>query len=469
MYKPAFLQIVVLAAILPGCTLGPDYVAPAATQAPEWIEPASADPVDLSWWDSFGDPILSSLIERAISNAPDVRVANARLAEARANRDAVFGGQFPQVNATASATENTLSENGQLPIANIPGFERNFSLFDIGFDASWEIDLWGRQRRQREAASAQADAALEAKRETQLRLAAEVARSYMDLRAAQREVVLRQQLAEYASERAEIVSKLEVAGDASRVDLEQARSSAANTASQLPLAKAKAAYASYRIAALLGVPPEQTLPELAPAAPLPQGPDNIGVGLRSDLLERRPDVRRAERELAAATAGIGVAQADLFPRFSLLTSFGTQARNSGDLTSSDSLRFVGGPQFSWPIFSAGRVRAQIRAADARADGAAAAWEGTVASALADSEAAINRFANSQVALGHAMNALESQRHSHDLASQRFEAGEDSRGQQLAAETELAQAELGALQAQLTALDAAIALNKALGGGWSDAD
>ncbi len=182
-----------------------------------------------------------------------------------------------------------------------------------------------------------------------------------------------------------------------------------------------------------------------------------------------PNVRRAERELAAATAGIGVAKADMFPRFSLLGSFGTQARDTGDLTSSNSLRFVGGPQFSWPIFAAGRIRAQIRAADARADGAAAAWEGAVAGALADSESAINRYANAQAALGHAQSALESQRRTHQLAGQRFGAGEDSRGQWLAAQSELAQAELGALQAKSAALDAAIALNKALGGGWTDAE
>ena len=225
----------------------------------------------------------------------------------------------------------------------------------------------------------------------------------------------------------------------------------------------------YRIAALLGTAPEEIASELELPAPIPAPPFTIRAGLRSDLLERRPDVRRAERELAAATAGIGIAKADMFPRFSLLGSLGTQARNSGDLTSSDSLRLNVGPHFSWPIFSAGRIRAQVRAADARAEGAAAAWEGVVAGALADSEAAINRHANAQIAYSHALEALDSQRRVNALARRRYDAGEDSRGQWLAAEIELAQAEMGMVQAQSVSLDAAIALNKALGGGWSDAD
>lgn len=455
---------------LAGCTVGPDYAPPESTAGAKWVEPAvTTSPVDLAWWNSFNDPLLSELVERAIANAPDVRIANARLAEARANRDAVYGGRFPQVNASGAVTENVLSENGQLPVANIPGFDRSFSLFDIGFDASWEIDLWGRQQREREGAQARAEAALEARRETQLRLAAEVARSYMDLRAAQQEAGLRQGMANNASTQAELLAQLFEAGDVSKIEAESARSAAANLAGQVPPARTRAAAARYRIAALLGVAPEDSPRELLGPAPLPSPPMMVGAGLRSELLERRPDVRRAERELAAATAGIGIAKADLFPRFSLLGSFGIQARDSGDLTSSDSLRANIGPHFSWPIFSAGRIRAQVRAADARAEGAAAAWEGAVAGALADSETAINRHANALIAYSYAVDALDSQHRIHSLAWKRYEAGEDSRTQWLAAELELAQAELAMLQTQSAALDAAIALNKALGGGWSDAD
>lgn len=450
---------------LAACTVGPDYAEPKSTAAPEWVEPASSQPVDLAWWNSFGDAMLSSLVERALASAPDVRVAEARLAEARASRDAVYGGSGPQGGLNGSVTENQLSENGQLPVANIPGFDRRFSLFDLGFDASWELDLWGRQARERQSADAQADAALEAMHEARLRLAAEVARSYVDLRAGQEEVTLRKRLADAALGRADLASKLFESGELSRLDFDQTLSAAKASEAQVLQAEARTAAAAYRIAALLGVAPETIVPELMQPAFLPQTPTQIAAGLRSDLLERRPDVRKAERELAAATANVGVATADLFPRFSLFGSLGSQARNAGDLTSSDSVHFSVGPQFSWPIFSMGSIRARIRTADARADGAAASWEGTVASALADSESAINRQARAQAALAAMTGSLASQRGAHRLASQRFQSGEDSRIQWLSADSELAQAELAVSQSHTAALDAAIALYKALGGGW----
>lgn len=469
MRNPLTLPLIALTAALAGCTVGPDYAPPKTSAAPEWVEQASLAPVDLEWWDQFHDPMLSSLVERAIASAPDARVAEARLAEARANRDATYGGRAPQGAVTGSATENVLSKNGQLPIASIPGFSRDFSLFDIGFDASWEIDLWGRQRRAEQAADARAGAALEAKRDVQLRLAAEVARSYTDLRSAQRQVALRQALAEDAQGRAQLAQQLYKAGDASRIDAEQAQAAASAAAAQVPQAQAQAAAAAYRIAALLGVPPEQVVPELEKPAPLPEAPRVINAGLRSGLLQRRPDVRRAERELAAATAGIGIAKADLFPRLTLMGSAGSQARSLGDIASGDSLRLGIGPSFSWPIFSFGRIRAQIRAADARADGAAAAWQGAVAGALADSEASINRHARAQEALDKARSALASQQEAARLARQRYEAGEDSRIQWLTAKSRLGEAELAATQAQSAALDASIALFKALGGGWDQSE
>ncbi|MBD3730957.1 MAG: efflux transporter outer membrane subunit, partial [Sphingomonadales bacterium] len=407
--SPSLAAAIALPLALAACTVGPDYAPPQTSVSPQWVEPASLDPVDLAWWENFNDPLLTRLVEQAIANAPEVRVAEARVAEARANRDAVYGGRAPQVQAKGSATENVLSKNGQIPIGNIPGFEREFPLYDLGFDASWEIDLWGRQTRQQQAANAQADAALEGRRDAQLRLAAEVARSYTDLRAAQRETALRRDIAVAAQGRADLADQLYTAGAGSRLDAEQARAAAASAAASVPQAEAQAASAAYRIAALLGAAPETLVPQLEAPAPLPQAPQVISVGLRSDLLQRRPDVRQAERQLAAATANIGVATADLFPRFSLLGSVGTQARAPGDLVSGDSLRLNIGPSFAWPIFSFGRIRAQIRAADARADGAAAAYEGAVAGALADSESAINRHARAQAALAQAQRALASQR------------------------------------------------------------
>ncbi|MCB2089727.1 MAG: efflux transporter outer membrane subunit [Sphingomonadaceae bacterium] len=462
-----FTPLPLLALALSACAVGPDYERPQSAMAPDWVEPASLEPVDLAWWNSFHDPLLTSLVERAIATAPDVRVAQARLEEARANRDAVRGGRLPSATVTGAANETVLSKNGQLPIDKIPGFARDFSLFDIGFDASWELDFWGRQQRRKQGAEARTDAALEARRDVQIRLAAEVARAYTDMRTAQREATLRQQIADAQAGRAQLADQLFRAGDASRMEAEAATTVAANAARMVPEAQARADAAAYRIAALLGVPPEEILPELQQPSALPEPPVTIAAGVRSDLLSRRPDLRRAERELAAATADIGVAKADLYPRFALMGSAGSQAVNAGDLPSSDSFRLSLGPSISWPIFNGGRIRAQIRAADARADGALAAYEGTVTGALADSEAALNRHRRSQLALGQARRALASQRIAHDLSRQRFAAGEDSRLQYLAAQAQLAEVELATLQAQAAELQAAIALYKALGGGWRD--
>ncbi len=452
---------------LAGCTVGPDYQRPApaaATQA-SWLEPGTPGAVDLAWWDSFADPQLSALVDRAIANAPDLREAEARLAEARANRDAVAGGRLPGVEAKGSITENRLSENGQLPIGNIPGVDRAFRLFDLGFDASWELDFWGRRTRQTEAANARAEAALYGQRDVMLTLIGEVARSYFDLRAAQADAASARALASSDAELARLTQLRFAAGEASRLELERAEGAARTSAAATPDTEARAAAAAYRIAALVGAAPEEVAPALRQPVPVPASPDRILVGVRSELLERRPDIRRAERELAAATGDIGVATADLFPRFSLFGSLGQQARTPGDLFSGDSTRLQIGPSFSWPIFSGGTIRAQIRAADARAQGAAARYERAVLGALSDSEAAINRFLNARMAEAETAAALARERSAFALAERRATSGEDDRLTLLRARQTLIAAERRADQAKVAKGQAAVALYKALGGGW----
>ncbi|MDP5279657.1 efflux transporter outer membrane subunit [Sphingomonas sp. DG1-23] len=460
-------RLPLLALVLAGCTVGPDYQRPAptaASQAP-WLEPGTPGAVDLAWWDGFGDPQLAALVDRALASAPDLREAEARLAEARANRDAVAGGRLPSLEAKGSVTENRLSENGQLPIGNIPGVDREFRLFDLGFDASWELDFWGRRTRQTEAANARAEAALFGRRDVMLTLIGEVARSYFDLRAAQADAASAQALAGSDAELARLTRLRLDAGEASRLDLERAEGAARTSAAAVPDAEARGAAAAYRIAALVGAPPEEIAPALRKPAPLPASPDRILIGVRSELLERRPDIRRAERELAAATADIGVATADLFPRFSLIGSLGQQARTPGDLFSGDSTRLQIGPSFSWPIFSGGTIRAQIRAADARAQGAAARYEKAVLGALSDSEAAINRFLNARTAEAEAGAAAERERAAFALADKRATSGEDDRLTLARARQSLLGAERRADQAKAAKGQAAIALYKALGGGW----
>jgi multidrug efflux system outer membrane protein len=463
MFRP-FLAIAG-AALLAGCTVGPDYRPPQTPVAPGWVEAGTPGEVDLQWWERFSDPQLTALVARAVASSPDLREAEARVREARANRDATAGGRLPAVEAKGSATQNVLSENGQLPIANIPGFERDFPLFDLGFDASWEVDLWGRRTRQLQAADAQVAAAGFERGDAMLSLIGELVRAYLDLRAAQADQASVEALAASDTELARLAGLRFRAGEASRLELERAQATERTSAASAPETRARGAAAAYRIAALIGVAPEQVVPELLVPRPLPTAPDTILIGVRSDLLVRRPDVRRAERELAAATAEIGVATADLFPRFSLFGSVGQQARDPADLLSSGSTRLQIGPSFSWPIFSAGRIRAQIRAADARAEAAAARYEKAVTGALSDSEAAINRFLNTRAVELDAAAALEREQAAFALAERRASQGEDDRLTLERARQALLAARRRADQARAAKAEAAVALFKALGGGW----
>jgi len=447
-------------------TVGPDYAAPPPIAAgTDWFEPADHGAVDPMWWNSFGDPLLARLVQRALADAPSLAEAEARLAEARASQAAVTGARLPQVNASGSAQENRISENGQFPAARIPGFPTDFSLFDLGFDASWEIDLWGRRTRAVQAAGATVEAAEASRDGVLVTLAAEVARNYAELRVAQAQIAAGRDASGARAQLARLTALLDQEGEGTAIDAETAAAQFATGSAELPLASARAAAAAFRIAALLGAPPEELAGELLSPAAIPQAADSILVGVRSDLLRRRPDIRRAERQLASATADIGVATADLFPSFSLTGGLGVQSRTPDGLFDPGALRLAIGPRFSWPVFSGGRVRAQIAAADARAAAAAARYDGAVADALADSEAAINRWLASRAAQDLAHIALARQSRAFALSSLRFDRGEDSRISLEQARLVLVNTQRLAAEADGATTIAAIALYKSLGGSW----
>lgn len=462
---PPRLLAVLLSAALAGCTVGPDYRAPKIEVGEAWVGAIDAGAVDAAWWQSFDDPMLSALVDRAIAGNKDLTEAGARLREARALRDAARGRALPQAGVGALATQNRLSENGQLPVGKVPGLGRDLSIFDGGFDASWEIDLWGGTRRAVESAEARTDAAQEAQRGTMIQVIAEVVRVYIELRAAQSLEANAVADATAQEDIARLVAARLRAGLASRADLARAETLARGTAASVPQHGAEADAAAFRLALLVGEPPEVIYESLRTPRPLPSVNREVRAGLRSDLLRRRPDVRRAERELAAATADIGVATAELFPRFSLLGGVGFQARGLDDLISSDSLRFQIGPALRWPLFSGGRIRAQIRAADARADAALARYERAVLEALADSETAINRYAAAGAVCAEREAAHASAAEAAELARRRYRAGEEDLTALLQAELAQRAANRADLQARAAALQQFAALYKALGGGW----
>lgn len=458
-----------LAISLAGCTVGPDYRPPATTVGEAWIAPVSTAEVDAAWWTRFEDPLLTELVGSAIAGNKDLAEASARLREARANRDAIRGRSAPQVGASAAATQNRLSENGPLPVGKVPGLGPELSIYDVGFDASWEIDLWGGTRRAIESAEARAQSAAEARRAVVIQVIAEVARSYIDLRTAQSLRATAVADAHAQEEIARLIADRLRVGLASRFDLVRAEAQARSTAATIPGFEGDAAAAAFRLALLLGQPPEALYDRLRQPGLLPQVNIEVRAGLRSDLLRRRPDLRQAERDLAAATADVGVATAELFPRISLLGGIGQQAREPGDLFSADSLRFQFGPSLHWPIFSGGRIRAQTRAADARADAAMVRYERAILSALSDSETAINRYASAGRARTERDAARSAAAEAVSLARRRYLAGEDDLTVLLQTQASLSAADRLSIQALAAELLQLTALYKALGGGWDAVD
>jgi len=459
-----------LAAALAGCTtVGPDYRPPEPQVQGAWVSPVSSEAVDGIWWQRFDDPQLAELVEAAIAGNKDIEEAGARLREARANRDAIYGRELPQAGVSAIATQNRLSENGQLPVGKVPGLGRSLAIYDIGFDASWEIDLWGGTRRAIESGEARAQAAEEARRGVILQVIAEVVRAYIDLRSAQE---LRSNAiadAEAQAGVARLAGDRLRAGAASRLDFLRAEAQARSTAATIPAYESDAAAAVFRLALLVGQPPEALDMRLRQAAPMPAADFKVAAGLRSELLRRRPDIRLAERDLAASTADIGVATAELFPHLSLIGGIGLQARRPGDLPSDRSLRLQVGPSLRWPIFSGGRIRAQIRAADARADAARARYERAVLAALADSETSINRFAAAGFVAAERAAARTAAAEAVELARRRYTSGEEDLTALLQAQIAYSAADRAHIQAKAARLLQLAALYKALGGGWEAAE
>lgn len=466
-------RLLIIALPLPllaaACTVGPDYHRPAAPgETGTWLTHADTREVELEPWHNLNDPVLSDLIDKALAANLDIAEAEGKLREARAQRSATAAKDLPTVTAKGSAQQTQTSLVGQFPARNIPFYDRNFSLFEAGFDASWEIDLWGGQRRAKQAADRQIDAARARSVDVRLQTVAEVVRTYAQLRGAQASLASVRADAAAQAETSRVAHLRYQAGEAARFDDSRAEEQARTSAAAIPGLEADIRAAAFKLGVLTGRPPEEMTALIDTAAPLPVLPANVAVGARADMLRRRPDVRAAEADLAAATANIGVETSNLYPKLSLTGTFTQQARNPGDLVSADAFGFAVGPKLSWAIFDAGRVRAQIRAANARADQAAARYTKAVLNALADSETAINRYAAALATAKQRDAARAASRTSLDLANQRYRAGEDDLLALLQAQSAYSNADRAAAQAHEAALEAYATLVKALGGGWQEA-
>ncbi len=472
MKTPALFLLAPLAAMLGGCNVGPDSHAPAANAPAQWSEPlaggeSTAAATDAAWWKNFHDAELDSLIDRAVSANLDLKIAEARLREARARQGVADAALGPTLEAKGAAQRQRQSENqpvlGSLPLPPTIPFTNN--VYQAGFDASWEVDIFGGTRREAQAAAADVAAAEYHRRGAVVSLLAEVARNYIEARGDQRRLdITRQNL--IAQQDALTLSKDRAQkGLASDLDPEQAAALLATTRAEVPALQNSLDASIHRLGVLLSLPPGALAEELSQTAPIPAAPASVAVGLPSELIERRPDVRQAESELAAQTARIGVATADLFPKFFLTGAAGFESVSTSDLFTGPSRMGSIGPTLQWKVFDSGTIRANIRVQNARQEQALAHYEQTVLYAFEDVENALVSYANEQTRRQSLAQAATLDEDALHLANQRYANGIASFLDVLDAERSLYETQDKLAQSDRAIAVDLVTLYKALGGGW----
>jgi len=429
------------------------------------------EPSIASWWKSFNDPQLDSLVERAVRTNQDLRIAEARVREARALYRIASSQLWPTVDAGGSYARQNQSKNqpvlGSLPMPQGIPYENN--VYQAGFDASWEVDVFGGNRRGVEAGKAEVAAAEFGRRNVLVTLLGEVARNYVELRGCQRRLEIATNNLKTQEEALALTQDRFKNGLTSDLDVQQAATLLANTRAVIPTLESGIQGYIHRLGVLLGQPPEALLAELSAPAAIPSSPPEVPVGLPSELLRRRPDVQQAERQLAASTARIGVATADLFPKFSLTGVAGFESTSASDWFAGGSKFWSLGPTVQWRIFDAGRIRANIRVQNARQEQALAAYEETVLMSFEDVENSLVAYAKEQIRRRSLEDAVNSSQDSLHLANQLYSNGLASFINVLDAERSLYQAEDALAVSDKAVTQNLISLYKALGGGWETLD
>ena len=462
------------AALLGGCTtVGPDYRAPEAAVPAAYTEPSVGGAAQLDhWWRGFGDAQLAALVEQALTQNLDIELAAARIREARALEGAAGAGASPQVAAEASVTRQRISENA-IPVPpgsggggsiGLPGSE--FTSWRAGFDASWEIDLFGRNKREREAAAARTGAAVWNRRDAEVAVAAEVAGAYLHLRTLQARIANAEAELSRLERFEQLVDARARGGLVTGQDLEQQRSERSAAAAAIPALQAAAKAEIHALGVLTGQTPGALADQLA--APAAQPPiASVPPGLPSELLRRRPDIRAAERDLAAATADIGVAVADLYPRISLTAAPALVSTALGSLLSWGSRSFSAGAALDWPIFDGGRRKANIEVRTARQEHAAVAYRKAVLTALKDVEDALGRVDGDRRQLAQLEQAQANAARAEDIARTRYRGGLVTLTDVLQAQHRRLSLEEQVIETRGALARDTVALVKALGGGWQE--
>jgi NodT family efflux transporter outer membrane factor (OMF) lipoprotein len=448
---------------LAGCaTVGPDFRKPEVVTPVQWhgsppagVSPEAADPKVLArWWKTLDDPLLDRLVERGLDNALTLKTARAQVQEARAKRRGSVAGLSTTLDASTSATRTASHAKGI-------GWN-SIALFNSGFDARWEIDLFGGTRRAIEAADADLAAGGENLNDVRVTLLAEIASTYVQLRVDQARLASAEGTLKMQEETLGLVQSRVEAGLTDELALEQARTNLESSRSQIPPLRSGIETAMNALAVLTGENPGTLHDTLRESGPVPAAPQSVALGVPADLLRRRPDIRKAESELAAQTARVGVATADLYPKFALSGAISL----SGASLLSPALATAGaGPGVSWALFDGGAVRSNIAAQDARLEQALIAWRATVLDALKEVQDAMSDYSEEKArcnALGRSASSAEK---AAQLARDKYAAGMTDFTTVLDSERSLLAIRDQRVQSEGTITTDLVRLYKALGGGW----
>jgi NodT family efflux transporter outer membrane factor (OMF) lipoprotein len=453
-------------AAIAGCTLGPDYrgapaVAPNATHATSFNRApkdiTSTSPTAAQWWKPLNDPELDQLIESALANSPDIRAAQARLRQSRAGLREQQRNELPKSSGSAAYLH-----------AHLPGSSLgigSIGVYDIGFDATWEVDMFGGTRRAIEAASAEASAMEADLADTHVQLSAEIAQDYVDLRDQQQRLALVRESADLEEQILTLTQQRRAAGVASDLDVERIRTQVENTRGTLIPLDAQITESLDKLATLTGREPGALDAELTGTGPLPALPETIAVGDPAALLKQRPDIRAAEWRLVSTNAQIGEHEADWFPKLTLIGDLGFTSTSPGHLIRSDNFTWVGAPLLQWNALDFGRTKAKVDQAKAGFDEAAAKYESTVLGALRDANVALSRYGHQRDNVLSLRNVEASASRAATLTQQRYRAGTSSALDWLDAERTRFSAQQNRIAGDADLIKDYVALQKSLGLGW----
>jgi NodT family efflux transporter outer membrane factor (OMF) lipoprotein len=459
---------------LAGCTVGPDYTSP-AVDAPARFGAERTDvrsratdgDFDPAWWQQFGDPVLSKLVARIATQNLDLQIAAERVLQGRAQVQVVASQGLPQIRATSSYMRERLSPTGDpsaLVVAR-PGAPLEFDVFQNGLNSSWDLDLFGRVRRQTEAAAAQTQAAIEDRHGIALAAVADLAQDYLQLRGVQAELAIAESNLALARQNTTLVRNRFDNGVATTLDIARAKAQEATIAATVPGLRTQQAALVNAIGLLLGEAPRAMEAELTAPAAAPAIPVTVPVGLPSTLVRRRPDLRRAEANLHAATAQIGVAQAEFYPDITLTGSFELQGLRFKDAFSLYSRAFDVGPSVSLPIFQGGRLRGTLKLREAQQREAAIQFRQTLLQAWQEVDDALTRFAETQAQATEVASAVSQNEIALRAARQRYAQGAGDFLDINVVQAQLLQSQNDLAGSQTRIATALVSLYRALGGGW----